>query len=174
VLASGGIDSTGVIDFYRRRNSSVMTVFFDYGQPCLEAEQAALKRVTHYYSIPTQVLRLGVTPSVTGSEYAGRNALFLFASAALGHNPAKIAMGIHSDSPYYDCSPLFLTNSQRVLDGYFGGTVRFEAPFLDFAKTDVIRYCKKNRVPLRLTYSCIRGNSPCGKCFSCVEREKYL
>jgi 7-cyano-7-deazaguanine synthase len=174
VLASGGIDSAAVIDFYLRRKCSVSAVFFDYGQPTREAEQEAFKRIIGYYGIQGQAFKLGITPAKRGSEYLVRNAVLLFAAAALGFDPAKIAMGIHSDSQYFDCSQVFMRNCQSVLDGYFGGTVRFEAPFLDFDKRQVIQYCKKNRVPLRLTFSCTRSNTPCGQCVSCVERERFL
>jgi 7-cyano-7-deazaguanine synthase len=173
VLLSGGIDSTAVLDFYLKRKSAVRAIYFDYGQPCSKGEQDALAKVVSHYSVEQQLVKLGVTPMMRKDEYLCRNSLLLFAAASLESEPTKIAMGIHSDSPYFDCSPLFVRNCQQLLDGYFGGTVRFEAPFLNFVKAQIIDYCKKNKVPLSMTFSCMRGNKPCGDCPSCLERKRH-
>jgi 7-cyano-7-deazaguanine synthase len=174
VLSSGGIDSTGLIDFYLRRGSVVKGLFVNYQQPPLKREQQSFEKVVSHYSIEKKTIKLGFEPAQRLSEYSSRNALFLFIASSLGFNPTKIAMGIRANAPYFDCSPLFLKSCQEILDGYFGGVVRVEAPFLSFTKGQVIEYCRKYDVPLHLTYSCLRGDIPCGKCVSCIERARYL
>lgn len=60
----------------------------------------------------------------------------------------------------------------RIFDGYFGGTIGIEAPFIDFTKPDIFEFCLQNEVPISLTYSCERhAESPCGECPSCKDRE---
>jgi 7-cyano-7-deazaguanine synthase len=60
---------------------------------------------------------------------------------------------------------------QRVLDGYHGGTMYVEAPFLEFSKRDIFDYCLDNGVPVGLTFSCERGSDrPCRQCASCKDR----
>lgn len=107
-------------------------------------------------------------------ELIGRNALFILVTSALGISPARIALGIHSGSEYYDCTKDFLDDFQKILDGYFTGVVKVEAPFIDFTKLDILEYCKKYKIPVELTYSCFRQNyPPCGICSSCLDRMKF-
>lgn len=95
----------------------------------------------------------------------------LGAASNLDNAGGRLSLGIHAGTPYYDCSSSFLTDVQRLLDGYFGGTVRVEAPFVEFTKRDVFDFCLRNRVPVDLTFSCERSSDcPCGECRSCEER----
>lgn len=174
LLASGGLDSTALIDFYLRHNNEVNCIHFQYGQPSAQSERKALKEVCDYYGIEETIVDLGFSMTQRKEELFGRNALFVLAASSLEPPPARIALGIHSGSNHYDCTQSFMDDCQQILDGYFAGTVTLEAPFLDFGKPDIIKYCKENSVPIHLTYSCQRQNYPsCGKCTSCHDRERF-
>jgi 7-cyano-7-deazaguanine synthase len=44
---------------------------------------------------------------------------------------------------------------------------------LDFSKRDIWKYCKIEKVPIHLTYSCELGKKqPCGNCDTCKDLEK--
>ncbi len=80
-------------------------------------------------------------------------------------------MGIHSGTPYYDCSKEFVSSVNSILKGYTSGEILLDAPFIDWNKEMIIQYCKDNDVPLDITYSCENGQEPpCGKCLSCLDR----
>jgi 7-cyano-7-deazaguanine synthase len=117
-------------------------------------------------------VRLGFRPASRDGEFFGRNALFVLAAAAADPvGPLVIAAGIHTASPYYDTTPSFMADVQRLLDGYSGGSVTLAAPFLENTKAAVVQYARRHRVPLNLTYSCEQRNAPaCGKCRSCRDR----
>ena len=101
--------------------------------------------------------------------------MFILAACSVKQPPFRVAIGIHTGTPYYDCTKAFLDDCQRILDGYFSGTVGVEAPFLKHWKSDIIQYAKENKVPLDLTYSCLmQDKQPCGKCSSCKDRQKFL
>ncbi|MBA3703528.1 MAG: 7-cyano-7-deazaguanine synthase, partial [Rubrobacteraceae bacterium] len=88
----------------------------------------------------------------------GRNAFLV--TAALMEKPASvsvIATGIHSGTGYADCSPEFATKIQAVLNIYEEAHVQLAAPFLDWTKADIIKYCSMKEVPVALTYSCESG-----------------
>lgn len=171
LLASGGIDSTALLDFYKRNGYDVTCVHFQYGQPSESSEFEAVKQVCERYSSHLVITRLGFGLMLVGDEVMLRNTIFVVAAAAMRPSPKRISLGIHRGSPYYDCTPSFLADVQRVLDGYFAGTVRLEAPFIDFGKDDIIRYAKQRKIPLSLTYSCLRKNAPeCGECQACKDR----
>lgn len=174
LLISGGIDSTALIDFYLRKNAKFTCLHFQYGQPSGKSEGIAVDRITKYYKVDVRIINLEPRTAQRGDEFLCRNGLFVLTSASLVKAPAQIAIGTHTGSRYYDCTPSFLTDCQRLLDGYFGGTVGVVAPFINLTKPDIIKYCNEREVPLQLTYSCVRQDEPpCGECASCKDRKKY-
>ena len=175
VAASGGIDSTALIHRYLSEKEVVRAIHFDYGQPSRRSEREAVGRACRHYRVKVTFAKLGIRMLPRGYELLGRNALFVIAGASMGPPPLRVSLGIHRGPEYYDVTPRFVSDMQRVLDGYFGGTVVLEAPFLSDTKKDIVDYCKRKRVPLHMTYSCQKKNAPpCGRCPSCLDRQRYL
>lgn len=172
VLLGGGLDSTALIPFYLSRGDTVRGVHFDYGQPSVEGERRSVLGIAEHYAVPVEKGELGLSITNVRGEYFCRNAVLLLGAAStLDNTGGRLSLGIHAGTPYYDCSSSFLADVQRILDGYFGGTVQVEAPFLNFTKRDVFDFCLRKRVPVDLTFSCERCSiDPCGKCPSCEER----
>ena len=106
-------------------------------------------------------------------EIKGRNAFFII-TALMKYSTFSglVALGIHTGIPYYDTTAEFVSDMKTLLDKYSDGSVRIDAPFLYWQKPMIYEYCKKNRVPIKLSYSCELGkNPPCGKCRSCLDRK---
>ena len=159
VLMSGGIDSFAVVTALRGTCPKLNGLFVDYGQAAANSEWDAVQNIAGHFDISVNCLELGFPLEVQRGEYFVRNALLiLIAASSMRDRPLKIALGIHALSDYYDTTPMFLRQMQRVLNGCFGGTVTLTAPFLSETKSEVIRYGKDNGVPLELTYSCESGN----------------
>jgi len=172
VLLSGGIDSAATVAAYRKQHAALDAIFFDYGQPARRSEWEAAQAIGQHYRIEVVRAKLGFRLTCREGEFFARNALLTLAAAATRPpGPLVVAMGLHSSSPYYDTTPSFVADVQRLLDGYSGGTVTFAAPFLETAKKGVVQFARRHRVPLHLTYSCERRNAPaCGNCRSCKDR----
>jgi 7-cyano-7-deazaguanine synthase len=147
-------------------------MFFDYGQRPRQSEWEAAQAIARHYRIEVVRARLGIRLRSSDGEYFARNALLALASAAIQPTgPLVIAVGLHASSPYYDTTPSFVADVQRLFDGYSGGTVTFAAPFLENTKAAVVQFARRHRVPLQLTYSCELRNAPaCGSCRSCEDR----
>jgi len=174
LLASGGIDSTALIDFYLRQKVKFSCIHFQYCQSAAQSEKEAVEKVCEYFDVESTVIRLDFPLAQRREEMTCRNFLFVLAASSLKPGPTRITLGIHSGSQYYDCTRRFIDDCQRVLDGYFSGAVRVEAPFIDLEKPDIVEYCKANSVPIHLTYSCQRQNDPpCKSCTSCLDRKKF-
>lgn len=172
VLLSGGIDSAATLCFYAKRRDDVRAVFVDHAQRPRASEWKAAQSIAIARRVGIDRVRLGFSlPSARG-EFFGRNALLVLAAAATqAQLPMVIALGVHAGCPYYDTTQRFLKDMQSLLDGYGSGAVTIAAPFLDSTKEEIVRFARKHRVPLRLTYSCERKNAPpCGKCLSCLDR----
>lgn len=174
VLLSGGIDSAALVHYYRSQNTPVFGLHVQYGQPVAEREAQAAKAIAAHYGIELRIAQIKPPLARRGDEYFCRNAiLVLIACANLSPGVNRVTLGIHSGTIYYDCSQGFMADMQRLLDGYFSGTVTVEAPFLRWSKLEVYQYCMSHGVPVDLTYSCERNNDkPCGQCPSCYDRRR--
>jgi 7-cyano-7-deazaguanine synthase len=172
LLLSGGIDSCALVHYYLSKNYKVKALHFDYGQPSKSSERQAVESIAKHYKIDVQVATLGFSLNQRNGEFIGRNSLFIFIAAnLLPVDVSKISIGIHSSTPYYDCSQSFIEDCKNILDGYFAGSVIIEAPFINFTKAQIYEYCVREGVPINLTYSCERGyEEPCGECLSCIDR----
>lgn len=173
ILLSGGIDSAACVDYYLREGFFPIAIFIDYGQAAMKKEYESAKRIAKYYNIKLDVVKANMSNRFGQGEIKGRNAFFIL--VALMKCPTfsgLISLGIHAGVPYYDSTVQFVSDMKTLLDGYTDGRVRIDAPFLDWGKPMIYEYCRKNDVPIRLTYSCERGESPpCGRCRSCLDRK---
>jgi 7-cyano-7-deazaguanine synthase len=175
LLLSGGIDSAALLHFYKTHNVIMGCIHYNYNQPSMESELKAAEKICGHYSTNLRLLDLSIPMAYSEDEVLCRNAIFVLAAASLGYHPIRIALGIHANSQYYDSTPRFVDDCQNLLDGYFGGVVRVEAPFIEYTKADIIAYSKEHNLPLELTYSCLRRSSPpCGVCPSCLDRRAFI
>ena len=176
ILMSGGIDSTATIVVCQGTDARVSGVFIDYGQPAAKSEWQAARDVADHYHLKVRKLDIGITLLSNRGEFFGRNALMILAAAGtVDSRPLIIATGIHALTEYYDTTPLFVKHIQRILNGYSGGTVTLNTPFLTQTKSDVIQFAKNSAIPFSLTYSCELQNAPsCGRCPSCLDRSDAI
>lgn len=172
ILLSGGIDSAALVHYYLQKGYNVKGLHIQYGQKNQKSELIAVHELSAYYNIETSIYKLGVSLNTNRNEYIFRNSIFInIAAATLPKRINKIALGIHKGVPYYDCSKIFISDIQKIVDGYFSGTIAIEAPFIGFGKQDIYEYCLKNKVPIEKTYSCENNEFiPCGDCLSCKDR----
>lgn len=108
-----------------------------------------------------------------------RNGLFLSsaASIALSHGYSKIMYGAHADdaagAAYPDCSLDFVNAMNQAIYLGSGNQLTIEAPFVSLTKADVVKKGLELGVPYALTWSCYEGgDKPCGKCGTCIDRQK--
>ncbi len=173
ILLSGGIDSAACTHFYLTQGFSVQTLFVNYGQKAKNQEIEAAQGVADFLQVPFKKIDLeGISCSFEG-EIVGRNSFLLFtALMEFQHKGGVIGVGVHSDTPYYDCSIEFIKSVQDLYDGYTGGRIKVGVPFIQWTKSDIWKYFIKSKIPFELTYSCENGlTTPCGKCLSCKDLE---
>ena len=172
LLLSGGIDSAACLAFYLKQGFPVECLHVSFGQPGFSHERSAAKRIALHFSTPLEILRWSGSMEFQEGEITGRNAFLLMAALTeIGENTGLLATGIHAETSYYDCSEDFLSAMQIVVDGYCDGRVKLATPFAKWTKQQVFAFCKSERVPIDLTYSCERGTEkPCRECLSCLDR----
>lgn len=175
MLLSGGIDSSCLLAECAARGTVPTALFIDYGQPVAVVERrASVALAEHFDARWNEITIGGITPSA--GEILGRNALLAhLALTWLGSGtPAVIQLGIHAGTSYRDCTPEFVAETQRSLDFQSGGEVRLLAPFVSWSKELILARALELGVPIEITFSCERANSPCGECLSCIDRRELL
>lgn len=172
VLASGGIDSTACLFYYKELGHDVKALFVDYGHPANPVEHEHVDLLCKRYEIPFGLLKLSGTALGSQWEIRGRNAfLILTALMARPTFTGLLSLGIHGGSSYYDCGQRFIKLMSNLVSDYTQGTVQLDLPLIEMDKAAIVQYCRLHKVPLDLTYSCQTGSSsPCGKCPSCKDR----
>ncbi len=117
-----------------------------------------------------------------------RNSIFLSMAAsyaeAIGADVILIGAHFEDSSGYPDCRKRYLEAFDRVIKiGTKRGLERglsLKFPLIRMTKKEIIRLGNSLGVPFQYTWSCYKGgtarrhaaNVPCGKCDSCVLREK--
>ena len=202
ILLSGGLDSATVLYCAKSLGYKPHALIFDYGQrhrkEIIQAKKIARQAGCDYrvvkISLPWQgsslldkKMRLPqncrVIPKEIPSTYVpARNIIFLSFAASYAEAAGADAIFIGANaidySGYPDCRPDFFKAFQKVIKqgmkaGVEGRTIRVMAPLLHKTKAQIIRLGLKLKVPYELTWSCYQGGAkPCGKCDSCVLRDK--
>ena len=111
-----------------------------------------------------------------------RNGLMLSMAASFAdslHNGSEVEIyiGIHKDdvaiNAYPDCSEDFIKAIGDAVEIGTYGKIKIVAPFINKTKADIVKIGTELDVPYELTWSCYeRGDVPCGKCATCLDRAK--
>jgi 7-cyano-7-deazaguanine synthase len=175
ILLSGGIDSACLLAECNAKRLDPAALFVDYGQAPARKEQFCSKSLAEHFSISWSSIEV-TGLAVPSGEIPGRNALLAhLAFAHIGEWKAScIYLGIHSGTPYRDCTQEFVEETQRSLDFQSGGASQLVAPYVSWSKGEVHQRAKELGVPFELTHSCERSVDPCGRCASCTDRETIL
>ncbi len=172
VLLSGGIDSAACAWFLRDHGYSVKGLFVDYGQRAVQFEKRGAEALSATLGIALDCISVSIPNQFGAGEITGRNAFLVFAALLISQPRAGIiALGIHSGTAYYDCSPAFANSIDRLLEEHTDGCVRLSTPFITWSKKNIFDYYQASGLPIDLTYSCEAGSMPpCGTCLSCRDR----
>ena len=126
---------------------------------------------------PEEINRSGI-PS---TYVPARNSIFLSIAASYAEaiGADKIFIGAHSEdsSGYPDCRKEYLEAFDRMIKigtrRGLEGNLSLEFPLINMAKRDIVKLGDSLGVPFQYTWSCYEGGrSPCGRCDSCILREK--
>jgi len=169
VLLSGGVDSALVASLLLNDGWLVRALWVDYGQPAAPAERIASQALAGHDALEWQEAVVGGLMVPPEGEIPGRNDL-LVATAHACAPDWSVAIGVHAEVAYPDCSRAWLSAWQSVLDVQHEGVVALLAPLAGLRKPEVLALAHELQVPMTLTHSCETGPSPCGQCLSCRDR----
>jgi 7-cyano-7-deazaguanine synthase len=195
LLASGGLDSSILLDFLLRRRTAVQPFYIRSG---LYWQQAELHALRSYLAAldsprlrPLVVLDLPLADlydghwSVTGAAVPGadtpdesvflpgRNALLLVKAALWCqlHGIQELALGTLATNPFPDATSSFFDELESALNRATSQPLQLVRPLEKLDKRAVMELGRD--CPLELTFSCIApvGTLHCGSCNKCAERQ---
>ena len=149
-------------------------VFRNSDSALLDASTATLEQSSYAAQI-----RQNNSPRV--STYVPfRNGLMISMAASFADSlgdEVELYVGVHSDdsagSAYADCRPDFIAAMNAAVSIGTYGKIHINAPFVDKTKAEVVKVGLELNAPYHLTRSCYeRGDIPCGKCATCLDRAK--
>jgi len=186
VLASGGIDSTIMSLMAHEEGVTIYPLFIDYGQLAAVKEWQTVQQAYAKHDLPKpvrmdlsgygKVIPSGITdPKMRLYEDAflpGRNLFMLLAGAGYAYrmNASGVAIGLLSPETHLfpDQTEEFLKECEKTIETAMGRPIKVVAPLFSLSKRDVLRSAQERG--LTTTYSChAGGETPCGKCVSCLE-----
>ncbi|MDH5559075.1 MAG: 7-cyano-7-deazaguanine synthase QueC [Alphaproteobacteria bacterium] len=202
VVCSGGMDSVTLAYKVKRERELTRLVSFDYGQRHKKeldfaARTAADLGVRHDIIDIANIGNFLSGSALTGDidvpdgHYAednmrvtvvpNRNAIMLTIAfgVAAGENASAVAAAVHAGDHfvYPDCRPAFVDAFRAMQNCALEGMweVDLYTPFVGMSKADIARAGADLGVPFELTWSCYKGGeSHCGRCGTCVERQEAL
>jgi 7-cyano-7-deazaguanine synthase len=195
IVLSGGPDSATVAYWAKAQGYQIYPITFNYGQIARKETEAA-KKIAEKLGTTTKIIDLSALKEIfrgitslcntdipLTSEFSApiivpfRNAIFLSVAVAyaVAVGADKIFYGAQgSDEPFYpDCRHEFYEAFEKAAHLGTCEEITIKAPFSGGRKSDLIREGAKLGVPFEVTWSCYRGGAKhCGKCESCVNRNK--
>jgi 7-cyano-7-deazaguanine synthase len=201
VLLSGGLDSATVLYHAKLKGYKLYAISFDYGQRH-KRELLSAKKLAHINNAKICIMKISFPwkgssllgkkselpkgcierESIPSTYVPARNIVFLsFAlsyAEVIGSDKIFIGANQIDYSNYPDCRKDFLHAFNAMIKkgtktGLSGKSISIEAPLIRMKKSDIIIKASNMGVPFKYTWSCYKGDKyPCGKCDSCVIREK--
>jgi 7-cyano-7-deazaguanine synthase len=186
MLVSGGLDSTLMSLMAQEESINVHPLFIDYGQLNVEKEWEACCALHDKYNLPQPIrmdlsgfgklISCGITNrAMRINEDAflpGRNLLLILAGASYAYylGVESVAIGLLNEEHrlFPDQTKDFLKQCESMIETSLGRHIYVIAPLINLSKSEVLQMAQARKVVG--TYSChAGGDTPCGKCVSCIE-----
>lgn len=189
-LCSGGLDSFAMVRVFKNLDYKIKILYVDYGHLSRHYEYKSVQSIAKLLDIE-EILKINIkdygdlfSNNLTIKEkllndfFPGRNLLLLTIAASIAYEfkIQEIGIGIiNSTRIFTDCTTSFFSKVEDLFYLMFNFHLGIQAPLENCSKLDIIRYLKKYKLPLNITYSCQKGEeNHCMKCPSCIERFKAI
>lgn len=179
ILFSGGLESTCLLNHYKKLNYDIYPLYIKYGYHWENTELLYANKIINYYNLDlyildySNILKVSQLGNVTNSNENTiplRNlSLFTFSSMYFfNKNISQIAIGLQGSKDYPDTSLEYIKNSELLIQKGLGTNFSILLPFYGLSKEDIYKLNKD--IPTKLIFSCTNpiNNQMCRKCYKCL------
>ena len=197
IIVSGGLDSITLL--YDKADEIALAISFDYGAnhnereipfARLHCERLGIKHITIPLSFMHDYFKsslLSGAEKIPEGHYKEsnmlstvvpfRNGIMLSIAAGIAesHGLKRLLIANHGGDHaiYPDCRPEFIKAINAATQAGTYINVEVSAPYTNFSKADIVRRGIQLGINYAETWSCYKGgNTHCGKCGTCVERQE--
>lgn len=197
IIVSGGLDSITLL--YDKADEIALAISFYYGAnhnereipfARLHCERLGIKHITIPLSFMHDYFKsslLSGAEKIPEGHYKENNMLStvvpfrngimlsIAAGIAESHGLKRLLIANHGGDHaiYPDCRPEFIKAINAAIQAGTYINVEVSAPYTNFSKADIVRRGIQLGINYAETWSCYKGgNTHCGKCGTCVERQE--
>jgi 7-cyano-7-deazaguanine synthase len=178
ILFSGGLESTSLINHYKKLNFKIYPVYLKFGYIWEETELLYAKKISDFYNLNLEVLdyskiinvsQLGKVTSAKQNIIPLRNlSLFTFSSIYFFNiNVCKIAIGLQGSDEYPDTSIKYIQDCEKLISQGLQKKFTIETPFYGMDKQTILN--NNDSIPHHMIFSCTNpiNNKRCHQCYKC-------
>ena len=177
VLSSGGVDSSTLLALAVKRfgAENVFALSISYGQRH-EKEIESAKAVAAHYGVEQRFLDLSAIFADSDCSLLEHSSQDVPEESYAEQIDEADGSTVSTYVPFRN--GLFLSSAASMalsLGASVGtaGQLHMEAPFVSWSKADIVKCGLELDVPYELTWSCYEGGErPCGKCGTCIDRNR--
>ncbi len=201
ILLSGGLDSLVSLGLVRDNYNSILALTFDYGQKSAKDEIDASRRISEYYGLKHEVIKLDWLKNITNTSLVSdadvpvdvedfeqsmksvwvpnRNGLFLNIAAcyadSYGYNDIIIGANKEEAATFSDNTSEFIERVNFEFEYSTSVKPKVIAPLINYGKDDIVKQALDKGIPLEFVKSCyVGGAKHCGRCESCMRLKNAL
>lgn len=201
ILLSGGLDSLVSLGLVRNEYEKILALTFDYGQKVFKQEAAAAEKISEYYNIKCEIIKLDWLKNITNTALVSdnevpenitdytlsmksvwvpnRNGLFLNIAAcyadSFGYSDIIIGANKEEAATFSDNTEEFVN---RVAAEFEYSTLvkpKVRVPLIKYDKRKTVELALEHKMPLDMVWSCYNsGEKHCGRCESCMRLKNAL
>ena len=190
ILFSGGLESTALINHYKKLNYKIYLLYVKFGYTWEDAEFANANKIANFYNLQIDsidysnlisVKQLGHVNTINQNIIPLRNLSLIVLSTLkiYSHNINILSFGLQGNSNYPDTSLEYIRKTEELIrQGLQNDKFKIALPFYGMSKDEI--YGNNRELPIQLVFSCTNpiGYSRCHKCYKCKIldslKKKYL
>ncbi len=185
VLFSGGLESTSLINHYKKQNFTIHLIYIKFGYIWEETELLYAKKIAKFYKLKLKTLdyskilhvsQLGKVTNVEQNIIPLRNlSLFTFTAIHFFNiNVCKIAIGLQGNDKYPDTSLEYIQGCAKLISQGLRTKFTIETPFYGMNKQTILK--NNFDIPLNSVFSCTNPikKKRCHNCYKCKILDNLL
>jgi len=197
ILLGGGLDSSTLLVYLKKKKVDLYALFFQYGQKAESGETKSVKYFCKKYKVPLKIIKLPIDELATSAILRknkkninnitalncleGRNIIFisLASTYAITIGANKLYLGYHiepKDKPFPDATIQAIKAFKGVLKQAYRVPLSLEVPFVKKTRYKIFKLgLVLDKEIYKKSFTCYENaTKECGKCAHCKLKKEFI